>query len=250
MKRITILTGLVLLAAATMGGILLFGSARPTANAQTEPPTAVVPQRTIQVNGQGHISVPPDKATVRLGVTTEALTASVALEENNVRMAQLISTTVDAGIAEEDIQTTGLRLQPIYSNDENTASTQKLAGYRASNMVEITTMDLDGLGSLLDSVVAAGGNTIEGISFEISDNEAVLAAAREAAVANAQDKAEQLTDLLGVALGEVLTITEFGGPSPTPVFMESAAVGSAAVPLAPGNQEIEVSLQVTWLLRE
>lgn len=201
-------------------------------------------ERTITVNGSGQVNMTPDIAIVRLGVQTEADSAAQALDDNSVRMQAVISATQAAGIAAEDIRTTGLRLQPRYDRPDDGGVSQ-VTGYQASNNVEVTVRDLALLGPLLDEAVAAGSNTIDNIRFEVTDRAALAAAAREAAMNDAIAKAEQLTDLAGTTLGPVVTIRETGGTTPI-VVQEAAAFESAAVPVQPGTQTIEASVQVVW----
>jgi uncharacterized protein YggE len=105
------------------------------------------------------------------------------------------------------------------------------------------------LEQLLDTAVQAGGNTIQGIQFEISNPGQVLDQARQAAVEDAQHKAEQLTSLLDTQLGEVLTIDETS-QIPLPIIKETAAMDQmATVPIEPGTQSLRVDVEVTWLLR-
>ena len=209
-------------------------------------PTAA--ERTLSVSGQGNVSIRPDMAVVWLGVQTEADTAQEALEENSVQMQSVISATLEADVAEDDIQTQGIRLQPIYDQPQD-GQPREVQGYRASNIVEVTVRDLDDLGALLDAAVAAGGNTIENIRFEVGDTDEVLAQAREAAVNNAREKAEHLASLLDAELGQVLTVSELSFTPPTPIVFEEAAADTAAVPVQPGTQSIEASVQITWQLQ-
>ncbi len=205
--------------------------------------------RTIEVSGVGQVEVAPDKAVVRLGVQTEADTAEAALTENSEKMTAVISATVEMGIEEADIQTQGLSLQPIYaSTSESTPNTNspELTGYRAQNVVQITVNDLSQLGELLDTAVSVGGNTIDGIQFEVSDRTARETEARAAAMQDAQQKAEQLAQLAGAELGLVHTIRETGSTSPviTPYTREQSL--AATVPIQPGAQSIQTSVQVVW----
>lgn len=230
---------------------LLIGLGIPFLALPTAPAVAQSDQeqpRTIQVSGQGQVSAEPDQAVVVLGVQTEEDTAQDALDANNEQMTAVISATMEAGIAETDIQTQGFRLQPIYANS-NAAQTPELTGYRAHNGVQITVHDLTQLGELLDTAVSAGSNTMTGIQFEISDQTALEAAAREAAMADAQQKAEQLTNLAGAQLGPVQTILETGGISPVSFSLTTEGSTSASVPIQPGTQSISASVQVTWEIR-
>ncbi len=253
-RRYTILGTLLvaMLAVAAFVGIL--SEERALAQTDTEETEQAAqepdePQRVIHVTGQGTISAQPDQAIVVFGVQTEADSAADALEENSTTMQEVISATLDAGVAENDIQTQQLRLQPVYDEEPGPEGERTLTGYRAINNINVTVQDIDGLGELLDTAVQAGANTINNIRFEISDRNQLLADAREAAVDNAMEKAEQLAELTGAELGEVLTISESGATPPQPlVAEEAAAVGGAAVPIEPGSQTVEASVQISWLL--
>ena len=206
------------------------------------------PRRTVHVSGAGQISAQPDVAVVTLGVQTDAEEAAAALTENSQQMQALVDILKDAGLAGEDIQTQAVRLSPRYEQKPGDEDQYELAGYTASNMVEVRLRDLDAVGGILDAAVQAGGNRIEGIRFEVSEPTAYLDQAREAAWNDAQHKAEQLASLAGAELAEVLTISESGrGPQPI-VERPMAVEAAAAVPIEPGSQTIEVDLQVTWLL--
>lgn len=246
MKRRLFVVGMVLAIVAVAVGIGMTLMALPTAPALAQTETNDL--RTIQVSGRGEVSARPDQAVVRLGVETEADTAADALAENNERMTAVISATLAMDIAEADVQTQGFRLQPVYDSSSDT-QTPELTGYRATNTVQITVRDLEQLGALLDTAVAAGGNTVEGIQFEISNQAELETDAREAAMQNAQEKAEQLTQLAGAELGPVHTILETGQSVPVaaaPARQESLA---ANVPVQPGTQTIQASVQVTWEIR-
>ncbi len=246
MNRNLPIFGAILVTLSLLVGLGIALTLQPTNQAVAQ--TGEEPLRTIEVSGQGQVEAEPDQATVRLGVQTEADEAGAALEENNERMTAVISATLEAGIAENDIQTEGFRLSPVYDNAPNT-QTRELVGYRASNIVRITVRDLTMLGSLLDAVVEAGSNTIEGIQFEVSNEAELAAAAREAAMQDAQQKAEQLTELAGAELGPVRTILETGGARPLTTSVAEEASLTADVPIATGTQTIQASVQVIWEIR-
>lgn len=241
-----------LLGLAALGAFLTQGNVRAQEDEPETDETVQQPEqqaeRVIQVNGHGIVSAQPDQAIVRFGVQTQSESAGDALEENNVLMQEVISATLEAGIAEDDIQTQQLRLEPVYSQTVDAVGPLTLTGYRAINNVVVTVQDLGGLGDLLDAAVAAGANTVEGIHFEIGDRQALAAQAREAAVTDAMQKAEQLAQLTGTELGIVMTITEIGTAPPQP-FPEADVFGiGGAVPIAPGTQTVEAHVQVSWQL--
>ena len=105
--------------------------------------------RTVEVSGSGEIQVKPDTARIRLGVQTEAETAQTALYQNSTKMRALIDALENADISSDDIQTQTVRLSPRYNfNDSN--NSRSLAGFTASNIVEVRTQNLQNLGTLLD----------------------------------------------------------------------------------------------------
>jgi uncharacterized protein YggE len=212
-------------------------------------------QRTINVSGTGQVSARPDTAIITLGVQTEAEQASAALSQNNQQMQAMIDALKNAGVAAEDIRTQVINLQPRYEQPSSPTpsalpGTPKLVGYIATNTVEVTVRKLDTLGQLLDTAVQAGSNQIQGIRFEVSNPASLLDQARSSAWQDAQHKAEQLASLAGAKLGTVITISETS-QTPRPVVLETVqAARAAAVPVEPGTETIEVSVQVTWSLAE
>lgn len=228
--------------------------------AQEQPPvTGEELPRNINVSGIGVVNAQPNMAIVSLGVETQAEEASAALAQNNEQMQALIDTLREAGIAEEEIQTQTVRLQPQYAQapDPNQPqasdrpTTPEIIGYVATNTVEVRVRDLSMVGELLDAAVQAGGNQIQGIRFDLSDPTAALDQAREVAWQDACHKAEQLATLADAALGPVLTISEFS-QTPIPLAQDVATArgaAEAAVPVQPGAQQIQVNVQVTWQLR-
>lgn len=243
MKRQVWISGIFLGAIALLISMSLLFVSSPAESAMAQNENQ--PLHTIEVSGVGQVEAVPDKAIARLGVQTEADTARAALTGNSENMTAVISATVEMGIEEADIQTQGLSLQPVYES-ATTTETRELTGYRARNVVQITVNDLSELGELLDTAVAAGGNTIDGIQFEVSDRAALETAARETAMQDAQQKAAQLAQLAGAELGPVHAITETGGASPVTASYGREEALAAAVPVQPGTQFIQTSVQVIW----
>jgi uncharacterized protein YggE len=208
-------------------------------------------KRTLNVSGTGEALAQPDAAVITLGVSTEDKEAGKALKLNNTEMSAVIEALTDAGIAPKDIQTQTIRLSPRYERPTprvGETAQAELVGFVATNIVEVRVRKLAGLGTLLDAVVEAGSNQIQGIRFEISDRSDLYDQAREAAWENALAKAEQLAEMAGAELGPVINISE---SSHTPVRYAERAMGFAAdagVPVEAGTESVQLSLQVTWAL--
>jgi uncharacterized protein len=208
--------------------------------AQTVPPAA------ISVTGEATVSVPPDMAEIEGGFTSEAKTAREASDANNTAMGKLLLALKAAAIDEKDIQTSRLSLQP--QSTPNHAGIPAITGYRASNHVTIRLHDVTKAAGVIDMLVGAGANDIGGINFMVSGASKLLDQAREQAIADARRKAEIYARAAGVTLGAPLSISE-GGGSPMPMQFRAKAL-AAATPIAPGQETLQVSVNVSWAIKE
>jgi len=199
----------------------------------------------ITVTGEGTVDLPPDMATLRLGVSTQARTAGEALSSNSADMAAVLGFLAGEGIAEADIQTSGLSLMPRQDRDAQGRATT--VGFVASNEVVVRVRDLDRLGGLMDAVVREGANRFGGLQFGLSDMSAALAEARIRAVADARTKAETYAEAAGVTLGPIRTISDQSGGI-RPMEMRMAAAAADAVPIAAGAVSVTAGVTITWAL--
>lgn len=208
--------------------------------------------RTITLSGHGETRMAPDMAFVTSGVVSQGATAAEALAANTQTMNGLFAALKAAGIAEKDIQTSNFSVQPRYDFGNGT-SPPKLIGYEVSNTVTVTVRKLADLGPLLDRLVSAGSNQIQGIGFDVSKPDAALDAARQLAAADATRKAKVYAEAMGVDLGKVVSIREGAGQQPQPPLLRSAPMmadaASAPVPVAAGEQSLSVDVTVTWEIR-
>lgn len=201
----------------------------------------------ITVTGEAAVQVAPDIATLSLGVTTEGTTAAEALSANNAALAAVLERLKGAGIAERDIQTSNLSVNPNWAGGGySSAEGAKITGFTASNIVTVTVRDLTKLGDVLDKAVADGANTLNGLSFGLAEPKPALDEARKKAVAEALDRAKLLTGAAGVEAGKIVSISENTGfQSPMPM-MRAASAKADSVPLAQG--ELDMSASVTIVL--
>ncbi|MFM8745149.1 MAG: SIMPL domain-containing protein [Aestuariivirga sp.] len=208
--------------------------------------------RTITLSGHGETKAAPDMAFVTSGVVTAGATAADALAANTQSMNSLFAALKEAGIAEKDMQTSNFSVQPRYDFNNGTAP-PKLVGYEVSNTVTVTIRKLAGLGPLLDRLVTAGSNQIQGIGFMVSAPDVALDAARQLAAADATRKAKVYAAAMGVDLGKVISISEGGAQQPQPPLLRAgpmmADAAGAPVPVAAGEQNMSVDVTVTWEIR-
>lgn len=222
-------------------GKLILAALLITGTAQAETLPEISAQ--ITVIGEGTVTAVPDLATVTLGVTTTDPIAAAAMKANSTALSAVMDRLQAAGIAQNDLQTSSLQLNPNWTNSEN--GTMTVMSYTATNMLSVRVRDLTILGLVLDAAITDGANTLNGISFGQSDPRPTQDAARQAAVADAIARAKLLTQAAGVTLGRVLSISEgagFGAPMP----MMKAADMAQSVPVAAGELGVTASVSMMF----
>ncbi|MBO6538338.1 MAG: SIMPL domain-containing protein [Rhizobiaceae bacterium] len=210
-------------------------------------------QPRIVVTGEGEAAVRPDMAIVSLAVMREAETARAALDANNAAMRAVIEALKESGIADRDLQTSGLSIQPRwdYERDNEGNQTARLAAYQVSNALTVRVRDLSMVGAVIDSSVTLGVNQGGSISFTNADPDAVIDQARRDAVENATRKARTLADAANVGLGAVIEITEQSNqPMPVPLGARAMRMEAEAVPVEAGENAYSVSVTMTFLLEQ
>ncbi len=206
-------------------------------------------QRTITVSGTGLVTLTPDIAYINIGVQTQDASATVAMTQNNTSAQAVIAVLKAAGVADKDIQTTNFSIYPQQQYDTNGKMTGII--YMVQNTVYVTVRDLNTLGSLLDSSVTAGANSINSITFDVADKTAALSQARLAAVAEAHKQAVELTGASGVSLGDVQTISYYDSTPPVAVQYDRAAMSVAgnSVPVQAGSMQITTTVTIVYALK-
>src|SRR6266446_1340126 len=188
-----------------------------------------------------------DTAEVNAGVVTQAATASQAMSQNSAAMEQVLKALTALGIADRDIHTTNVSIVPVRAPQQTgRQQPSPVVGYEVTNQVRVTVRNLAALGRLLDTLVSRGANALGGIGFSIADPAPLLEQARTKAIADARQKAQVYAAAAGVKLGRVIFIRDTAPGLPRP--MAARMMTSAAVPIAPGEQELEVSVSVTYAL--
>ncbi|MEE7547003.1 SIMPL domain-containing protein [Xanthomonas sp. Kuri4-1] len=220
-----------------------------TAHAQTAPSYAIPSDGTLlNVSAEAEARRVPDVASLSAGVVTQAADGNTAMRQNAEQMSKVMAAIKGAGIADKDIQTSGVNLNPQYTYKDGEAP--KINGYQASNTVSLKVRDITRLGKVLDALAAQGANQINGPSFEIDQPEPAYDEARLAALKKAQARAETYAKSLGLKVRRIVSISEGRGGGVRPVMMMSAraAKAEADTPIAPGESTLSVNLDVTFEL--
>jgi uncharacterized protein len=197
---------------------------------------------TVTVSGEGSVSAAPDLAVVGVGVEASAKTSQAALDTQDKAAAALLSAVRAQGVADRDIRTQSVSLNPVY---DYTGSTARLKGYQAAQSFSVKVRQVARTGAVLQAITDAAGDAarINSVAFGLSDPAPLRARAREAAHDDAHAKAEQYARLSGRRLGRLVSFSEDASTSPHPVPSSADTPGISAVPVAPG--EIRATATVT-----
>jgi uncharacterized protein YggE len=245
--------------------LLAFGSALALAAAMAQPasaqqvataPATEAGHTLLTVNAEGRTSRKPDMAVFTAGVASSGKTAGEALAANSADMAKVIAALKRAGIADRDIQTSNLNLNPVYADtsrqpavDPLEQQVPRIIGYQANNTVTVKQRNLAQFGATIDTLVSAGANQVNGPSFQIDEADAALDEARVAAVKKARERAELYAGATGMKVARLVSISESGGYSaPRPMYRMDVAQAAAAPPIAPGELSLEMNVAVQFEL--
>ncbi|MES2492803.1 MAG: SIMPL domain-containing protein [Pseudomonadota bacterium] len=224
-----------------------------SAFAQTQGPAPILGANAtlLSISAEGRSTRTPDLATFNAGVTSQGDTAAGALAANSTDMARVIAALKRAGIADRDIQTSNLSLSPIYAPQRQlpdgtmTPVQPKIVGYQANNSVSVRQRKLGDFGKVIDTLVSAGANQVNGPSFEMENPDPGMDEARVEAMTKARTRAELYAKAAGLRVGRILSISESGGWAPPQPVMYRMARAEAAMAPPPPVQAGELSLNMT-----
>lgn len=254
---------LVIGAGAVLGCILF----HPAAWAQEAAGRPFPPE--IRVTGDAAIHAKPDRATLDVGVVTEAPTAQAASAQNAKRAEAVIAALravlaapggpSDAAAAPDSapvespsqapsqITTINYSLDPVYSRPKP-GGQPVITRYSSANVVRVTTDDLALVGRLIDGAMGAGANRIDRLVFTLQDEQPLMMKALQQASTRAKSKADAIAAALGVKIIRVLQVEE-NGPTVRPVErmlrFSAAAPEEASTPVEPGSVDVTATVTLT-----
>jgi len=204
----------------------------------------------IYVSGSGSDSDTANQATVTLGVYTEAVTASEAIQENAELMNAVIDAIIEEGIPEDKIKTVSYSVNPNYDWER-----KMTVGYRVTNMVQVEIDEIGKVGDVLDAATGAGANNVQGISFGLNEESAagLQTTAYENALNDARGKANLIAGTLGLKITGVLSVSEsvYYPYTPMRAYAESDMAGAPApTPILEGTLSVSVSVQVAFTFEQ
>ena len=207
------------------------------------------PPPSIQVSAEAVVTAKPDQAQIDVGVVTQAATAQAASAENAQRVDATVAAIRKILPAGGEIKTIGYSLNPIYRYPKE-GGTPAITGYSASNVVQVTTGDLGGVGRVIDAATTSGANTIRQLQFTLKDDQAVQLKALSDAAARAKSKAQAMASALGLKILRVLRAEEQGGivrPPGERLYPMAAGVSTPAppTPIEAGTVEVRATVTLT-----
>ena len=227
--------------AATMAALPL------TAMADVTGPT--ITGTRLDIVARGAVTRVPDVAVINAGVVTQSVDAKSAMSGNAAAMASVLAALRKAGVAERDMTTAQIGLTAQYRYAENRPPV--VTGYQASNSITVRFRDITKSGAILDALVAAGANQINGPTLAIDKPESALDEARVNAIKTARTRADLYAKAAGLTVKRIVTISESSdmtGPMPIMVSRSMAVSAAPKTEVVPGEQEVGVSVSVTFEL--
>lgn len=187
----------------------------------------------VLVSGEAVWRVSPERAEFLVEISASAPTAAQALQENQLRSAQLTQALTPLGVQQTDLQTISLNVYNLYSQGlpalppfggapmigaggftPYAAGTANLQGevqgsaYHARNLVRVNVRDPRRLGEILDAVSRTGAAIVSPLTISASDEASARRNALDAAGKDARLKAEALAAAAGKQLDDVTAIVE------------------------------------------
>jgi len=237
---------------ALFGSLLLAGAALPSAvSAQQASITQTIAGTRLDISATGEVTRVPDVAIISAGVVARAASATAAMQDSADRMQKVLAALKRAGVADRDMQTSTVSLNPEYRYPQN--ESPQLVGYTASNQLTIKFRDIRNSGKILDALVSQGANQINGPNLTIDKPEAALDEARANAIAAGRARAELYAHSLGLRVVRVVAVSESGGyapPPPAPPMPMMMARGERdSTSIQPGEQKLQVNVAMTFELQ-
>ena len=236
-----------ILASAALALAAALAFAAPAAAQMAQVPTLVQPT----APARSYVTSPTSPSS-RSASPAAPPTAADALAANSTDLARVIDTIKGEGVAARDIGTSGFSIYPVYEQADDGATTEppKIVGYQVTNEVRVTIRDIATSGGILDKVVGAGANQVNGITFDNSDRrDAGRRRAPADAVADAQGQAEIMAAAAGVRLVRIQSTSApllVGCGGPMFARLDMAAAPAPSAPVMPGQREVNANATVTW----
>lgn len=232
------------ISAAPNSGTTARNASEQTMNQISPEPGTIVATSGIVVTGEGEVRASPDIAYLTTGVESRGPTAREAQNANTAAMTAVLDALKGLGIAETDIQTSGVHLSPVFDRDPS-----NVTGYVATNSVTVTIQDVSRAGEILDAAISAGANVAGNIQFGLKDDSQLRQQAVTEAVKSARVRADSIAAAAGLQIVGIRSMVDQSGstgPRGPEMVRSMAADAAASVPIQPGQLVVVGRVQVTY----
>ncbi|WP_338401836.1 SIMPL domain-containing protein [Vreelandella salicampi] len=223
----------------------------------------------LRVTADAYVDVAPDKATLSARLWEDTPIINQLEEENPTalsdarqqlekRAGELIRTLEEHGVARDAITAGSLNITPQQvHNARDNGERETLKRTRVERPVTVELKNIDRVSEILDALVAAGVNRLEGVEFDLQNRDAATDEALVKALEKARHKANLMAKTLDTQLSSVMRIEETQSPSFQPRMMAMSAersdatgAGAPQSEYRPGTIRIDAGVNVEWSLKE
>lgn len=200
---------------------------------------------TIEVTGQGQATGTPDLVVLDLRIQAERETVAQAL----TAVADALTAVLERTAGHRSGTVPPPRTQGLNLFTRHDREGRQVIGYTASQQLRLTLPGTDLAGEVITALSEAAGDAlgIDNLSLTVADSADLLVSAREAAFADARNRAAQYAALAGRELGTVRRVRDLpsAGAGPMPKLARMAADG-AAMPVEGGEHTVSAAVTVRW----
>lgn len=172
----------------------------------------------IEVQSRGLFESVPDIVTLSVGVRARGDTAKGASDEVNQKMEAILSELDKAGVDKKDYRTINFNISPQYNYN---GDEPQLYAFEASNNLVVKVRDVEKVGEVLATLLDAGANEVQDVSYKLEDPSEAYTKALSMAVKNAGEKAAAIAEAAGLKLVETPLYINESSDSYSPVVNEA-----------------------------
>ncbi len=205
----------------------------------------------INVIGKGMADANPDIVIINFSIVSIKDSASDSRNTAAKTLQNILDELIAKDISKENITTNYFRIGPEKEwNDKKRK--MELIGFKTTNSVNVKIYELDKVGEIIDVIIMNSDELIdfESITFDLEDKTTIIKSAREIAVKNAMEKAQEIASTANIKLGNPKYINEISSPSAfesvsdMPMMAMARAESFIETPIMSGDISVSVQVQM------
>ncbi len=205
------------------------------------------------VDGEAKVSGAPDLATVMFSVESKGKTMPETQTKNAETANTLLAKVKALGIATADMQTSHYNSYQNFTYDANKKANVP-DGWVVTQQVTVKVRNTSMVSKVLETVGQNGATNISGPNFTLDDQSGLKAKARMKAIEDANNKAKELAQTLGVRFEQIIGYNEYVDQPGSPIMyakaMDVGGSGSTTPEVASGSTELTLHVTITYKLAD